>query len=62
VLAVRFALLTRSPQLEKSVVAATPTWVGGTFDMSAVPDWQHYRYRVFESVVAMRNMLWGSNP
>ena len=25
-------------------------------------DWRYYRYRVFESVVAMRNMIWGTSP
>lgn len=62
VLAIRFALLARSQQLEKTAVSGTPTWVGGAFDMSAIADWQNYRYRVFESVVAMRNMIWGTSP
>jgi type IV pilus assembly protein PilW len=63
VLAVRFALLARSPQFEKTAVSGNPTWSGGNFDMSAMPaDWQHYRYRVYESTVAMRNMIWGTSP
>ncbi len=63
VLAIRFALLARSSQLEKSpVTAVAPTWVGGSFDMSAIPNWQNYRYRVYESVVAMRNLIWGTSP
>ena len=60
VLAVRFALLARSSALEKTAVTTVnPAWVGGNFDMTGIPNWQNYRYRVFESVVAMRNMLWG---
>jgi type IV pilus assembly protein PilW len=61
VLAVRFALLARSGLLEKSAVTTgTPTWAGGTFDMGAMAsDWRNYRYRVYESTVAMRNMIWG---
>jgi type IV pilus assembly protein PilW len=65
VLAVRFALLARSGQLEKAVGTATvttaePAWVGGNFDMRAMPsDWRNYRYRVYESTVVMRNMIWG---
>ena len=79
VLAVRFALLARSPQAEKTAVTiAAPVWASGanTFTMlnldgtpgavgaiaAGTPwdanDWRYYRYRVFESVVAMRNMLW----
>lgn len=62
VLAVRFAVLARSQQMEKTVVSGTPTWVGGEFDMSNIGDWQNYRYRVYESVVAMRNVIWGTSP
>ncbi len=83
VLAVRFALLARSPQAEKTAVTTTlPVWASGanTFTMrnldgtagatgaiaAGTPwnanDWRYYRYRVFESVVAMRNMIWGTSP
>ena len=63
VLAVRFAVLSRSQQLEKTPVSANPSWVGGAFDMSAQPaNWPYYRYRVYEGVVAMRNMIWGTSP
>ena len=27
-------------------------------DLSADPDWQHYRYKVFETIVPLRNVLW----
>jgi type IV pilus assembly protein PilW len=23
-------------------------------------NWRHYRYRVYETVIPLRNMLWGS--
>lgn len=60
VLAVRFALLTRSQAMEKTAVTTVaPTWAGGSFDMTGLPSWQNYRYRVFESVVALRNVIWG---
>ena len=63
VLAVRLALLARSPHLEKSpVTPVAPSWQGGSFDMSAIPNWKNYRYRVVESVVAMRNLIWGTSP
>lgn len=28
--------------------------------IDSLPDWKHYRYRVFETVVPLRNMLWNS--
>lgn len=69
-LAIRFAVLSRGQQFEKTeVTTASPTWVGGTFAMRNVDgtadthdgsanDWRHYRYRVYESVVPLRNMIW----
>jgi len=73
-LAVRVAVLARSSQLEKDNVTPTaPAWAGnsipfvmrnldGTTGSTAViaNDWHHYRYRVYESTVPMRNMIWGS--
>jgi len=35
-----------------------PTWSGGNFDLSADPNWQCYRYRVFETTVPIRNWIW----
>jgi len=50
-----------------------PSWAGGSFKMlnldgssgASAPaaianDWKHYRYRVYETVVPLRNMLWGA--
>lgn len=42
-----------------------PVWSGGDIDVSkkadgsAISDWTCYRYRVLETVVPLRNMLWG---
>lgn len=55
----RVALVARSAQSD--MVAATPTWAGSAthaFDLSADSNWQRYRYRVFETVVPLRNMTW----
>ena len=76
VLAVRVAVLARSSQLElQDVTTTAPVWQGGTFIMfnldgsvgSATPtstlasdSWKRYRYRVYETVVPMRNMIWGA--
>ena len=66
ILSVRLAVVARSAQPEKPSVAggacdtttAVPTWSGGTLDISALPDWQCYRYRVFETTVPIRNLIW----
>lgn len=56
---VRVGLVARSAQYEKPVVtAAEPTWAGGTFTISALPDWNHYRYKTFQTVVPLRNIIW----
>jgi type IV pilus assembly protein PilW len=68
---VRFGLLARNAQYEKSPVTNTtsttnlaapyPTWNGLAFDLpgnTAEPNWQNYRYRVMQAVVPMRNIAW----
>jgi type IV pilus assembly protein PilW len=30
-------------------------------NLSNDPDWQHYRYRVFETIIPLRNMIWASS-
>lgn len=67
--AVRLAVVVRSPLKERpaaggacTVTTAAPvTWPGGpAVDLSNDPDWQCYRYRVFETVVPLRNVLWAN--
>lgn len=74
VLAVRVGLLVRAGQFERTQVTTTiPGWAGGTFaitnlDGSAsgtsptdpADNWRNYRYRVYETVIPLRNMLWGT--
>ena len=74
VVAVRFGLLLRSRQQERAtsnVTATAPSWAGGAFVMAnldgssgtasaASADWRNYRYRVYENVVPLRNMIWGT--
>lgn len=38
--------------------------VDGTADTTPgdANDWRHYRYRVFETIIPLRNMLWGTAP
>ncbi len=65
VLAIRVAVLVRSANYNKPPTAggactattAAPTWTGGTHFMSdALPSC--YKYRSFETVVPLRNMIW----
>ena len=68
---VRVGLLARSQQYESTAVTATaPVWAGGAFTMTNLDgtadstpnnpnDWRHYRYRVYDVVIPLRNMLWG---
>jgi len=66
ILTVRMAVVARSAQPEKPNVeggacdttTAAPTWSGGTLDLSTDVNWKCYRYRVFETTVPMRNLLW----
>jgi type IV pilus assembly protein PilW len=54
-----------------STTAAAPTglcaWVGSaafpapTIDLSNIPNWNYYRYRVYETIIPLRNMLWSKN-
>lgn len=74
VLAVRVGILMRSGQFERSAVTTTvPSWTGGQFVITNLDDsasgttptdpadnWRNYRYRVYETVVPLRNILWGA--
>ena len=74
ILAVRLALLVRSGQFEKTSVTTTvPSWTGGQFvitnldgsSSASTPtdpasNWRNYRYRVYETLIPLRNMLWGA--
>ena len=62
--AIRFVLVARSAQSEKTTVTATaPVWDGsGTtannIDLSGDSQWQYSRYKVFQTTVPMRNVSW----
>ena len=71
--AVRIALLARSAKFEKTAVTAdciaptnppnSPYWSGGCFAMTNLADgtdWHFYRYRTYETVVPLRNMIWSN--
>jgi len=59
--AVRVAIVTRSAQYEKVAVTAGPlTMLDGNVSMTLTGDDQHYRYKVLETIVPLRNALWNA--
>lgn len=61
--AVRVALLARSSLREKECNTTTNsniTWLNGQFDISGLPDWGCYRYRVLQTTIPLRNAIWGN--
>lgn len=72
VFAVRLAMVARSREFERDPVStdSSPPWLGDgsvapvTIDLTSAPDganWANYRYRVFQTVVPLRNVMWGNN-
>jgi type IV pilus assembly protein PilW len=73
VVSVRVAVVARSALAEKptsgticNTTTASPSWSGDTggaraLDLSADGNWKCYRYRVFETIVPLRNWLWKSS-
>ena len=73
--AIRVAVVARNGLLEKETVSypcgtAHPglcAWTGTsespapTIDLSNLSDWQHYRYRVFSSIIPLRNIVWSKD-
>jgi len=59
--AVRLALVARNEQYEKDAVTTTAlTWAASNdlpIDLTSNGDWQHYRYKVFQTVVPLRNVV-----
>ena len=72
--AVRIALVARSIQYEKpatpgaacttttdAMVATWASWADDAFNTGDYPsDWRCYRYKAFETVVPLRNVIWGN--
>jgi type IV pilus assembly protein PilW len=72
VTAVRLALVTWSDVFEKDAIdysaGSIPTaaglipWAGGSFDVGGqIPNWNHYRYKLIETEVVLRNLIGGRN-
>jgi type IV pilus assembly protein PilW len=74
--AIRVGLLARGRAYERTQVTTTmPAWQGGSFvvlnldgtdgattPLNPVDNWRNYRYRVYEKVIPLRNLIWGTAP
>ena len=68
--AIDLVLVARSGQYEKDIVTTAttnpPVWTGNDIaplvgeagNLGPGEDWKHYRYKVFQSVVPIRNIVW----
>ena len=71
VTSVRFALVSWSDFFEKDAITYSATtfpdasgnlnWAGGTMVVSGIANWDHYRYKLIESRVVLRNLIGGKN-
>jgi type IV pilus assembly protein PilW len=61
-LGVDIVMVARNGNFEKNpVTPSAPTWTGTPtipIILSADSNWQYYRYKVFETVIPIRNVLW----
>lgn len=63
--AVRVVIVARSAKLEApgTTTAAPVAWpdaASPVIDLSADPNWQRYRYRTYQLVIPIRNMIWAN--
>lgn len=68
--AIRLAVVARSPLMERpdattgactTTTVAPTTWSGGpTIDLSGDPQWKCYRYKTFQTIIPLRNVLWAN--
>ena len=59
--AIRIALVSRSVQPAAGVTSTAPVWDGSStnpISLSGNAAWQNYRYRVFQTLVPLRNIAW----
>lgn len=55
--AIRITLVARSSKKEIGIVTASAP---AGFDVSSLPDWQNYRYRVYTTIIPIRNIIWSN--
>lgn len=55
--AIRITVVARSGKKEAGNVTASAP---GGVDISTLPDWQRYRYRVYTTIIPLRNVIWAN--
>lgn len=59
--AIRVAIVARSAQKTScDTTTSAPGWFGGTIDLSGMADWQCYRYKIYQTIIPIRNVIWGN--
>jgi hypothetical protein len=74
VVAIRVGLLVRNSNYEKTADSTTYSWAGGNFKMQHLDgtdgsgnhvdptkDWKHYRYRTYQRIYLLRNVVLGQD-
>lgn len=71
VTAVRLALVSWSDAFEKDAIVYSATtipdaagniaWSGGTIAVGGIANWDHYRYKMIETRIVLRNLIGGKN-
>lgn len=59
--ALRLALAARGAQRGQQAISTAPTWTGSSgapFVLTADANWQRYHYKIFETIVPLRNITW----
>lgn len=61
IIGARFAVVGRSQHTDTTYTASNPGWSGSSaaaIDLSATTGWQHFRYRLLETTMPLRNIIW----
>lgn len=57
--AIRVAIVARSAQ-KTTCNNTAPIWFGGTIDISGITDSTCYRYKIYQTIIPIRNVIWGN--
>ncbi len=68
ILGFRVAVISRAPLKEKTsggtcnvTTVSNISWLGGNIDISGLPDWGCYRYRIIQTTVPLKNAMWSNS-
>ena len=57
--AIRVAIVARSAQ-KTTCNNVAPIWFGGQIDISGIADSACYRYKIYQTIIPVRNVIWGN--